>query len=147
MNSNLASAALQEKEAATMTIRQLHVADYQSKTVTTTIRNVLNEDKDSQVTVKLFTIECEDIDGYLPSKVWADESGQFNLLFYCTPSLPAGARPFQGGPIYFMAFPVGLGEVIEYDVSLRVFVDQVIINHHCWYVFMFGQDQYDKVVV
>lgn len=101
-----------------------------------------------EVTAKVFKITDPRITGELPSKVFFTDDGDMILTFYCSASLPNRARPFAGGPVYVFAFDAPRGCTVEYDGDVRLFIDQMYVpGRGIVYVVMFGQDQYDRVVL
>jgi hypothetical protein len=96
----------------------------------------------------VYKVEDTRIDGQLPSKAFFNANDELILTFYCSPSLPNRARPFAGGPVYVMWFNVPTGTTIEYDGEVRLFIDQVQgSDHTIRYIVMFGQEQYEQIVL
>lgn len=129
-----------------MTIKQVIVADNPYETVRIAFDEVVGEDRVPSL-VKLYKLEDADIVGYLPSKALINEWGDLVLIFYVSPSLPDRARPFAGGPVYVCVLDVDHRTPIEYDGELRCFVDQISSEHGIKYVIMFGEKQYDQIVI
>ena len=86
--------------------------------------------------------------GYLPSKAWwRSEDDDVHFLFYVQESMPPETRPFGTGKSYISAMYIGEDTVIEYEVGLHIFIDQVQTQTGTLYVFMFGEKEYKNVVM
>jgi len=134
----------------TMRMERIVVEDFPSEVVDTLI-DVSYSDGTGwphHPAVRLYKVQCERIQGYLPAKVWFDaRDKQLHMSFYCTPSLPDAARPFGNDPMYVFTLDVNQFTTVSYDVEARVFIDQLNIpNDTCRYVFVFGQSQYDRLI-
>lgn len=101
----------------------------------------------TNLTATVFKIEDEAVGGYLPTRVWHD-STQIVLLYYVSKSLPDTVRPF-GKVTYAIVIPMSSTDtIVEYDLSLRVFIDQVISpSGEMFYTILFGQEVYDQLIV
>lgn len=142
----------------TMMIHRVRVNDHPSKNVRTfldrTIRNTATEQprlKWEGLYVQLYEVSDARTNGYLPAKAWItgltdDDQPKIEMSFYVTPSLPPAARAFGDGPMYVFATAVDSNETIEYDVQARVFVDHIMHEGVCWYVFTFGKQTYDMII-
>lgn len=144
--SNLPPAA-EIREAIRIRIEQVEVNRFPSS-----IEHVAFDQILQGVTLETFApvykIEDPRIDGQLPSKAFFNAKDELILTFYCSSSLPNRARPFAGGPVYVMWFNVTSGVTVEYDGEVRLFIDQVqTTDGTIRYIVMFGQDQYDQVVI
>lgn len=96
----------------------------------------------------VYKVEDPRIDGQLPSKAFFTGDGQLVLTFYCSLSLPNRARPFAGGPVYVMYFDAWPDLTFEYDGEVRLFIDQIWVEGRgIVYVVMFGQEQYNEIVL
>lgn len=95
----------------------------------------------------LHEVDDHPVRGFLPSKVWwRKEDNDLHFLFYVQPNMPAEARPFGTGKSYIGATYIDPTCTVEYEVGLRVFIDQVQTDEGTLYVFMFGENEYDNVV-
>jgi hypothetical protein len=143
--SNLPPAA-EIREAIRLRIEQVLVNDHPSTTETVAFDKVVNGQL-HETRAHVYKVEDSRIDGQLPSKAFFTSDGLV-LTFYCSSSLPNRARPFAGGPVYVMWFDVGPTETYEYDGEVRMFIDQVHVpGRGVVYVVMFGQEQYDQIVL
>lgn len=99
------------------------------------------------VTAKIYKINNDVVKGYIPSKMWFNRNNDIEMLFYVSDHLPERARPFAKQDMYVAVFEVDGDECIEYDIETTMFIDQLITSdHHVFYVIVFGQDQYDKII-
>jgi hypothetical protein len=99
----------------------------------------------------VYKVEDGRVRGLLPSKCWIVDTPdrlRIEMTFYACSGLPDRARPFGDGPTYVCAFAVHSDTVVEYPVELRMFIDHIVDNNgKCWYVFCFGQDVYDELII
>lgn len=98
------------------------------------------------VSALLCQITDPSVAGHLPSKVWCRDD-EIYLLFYASESIPEDQRPFGSGRSFVAALGVRHGVTIEYDLGTRMYNDQVQTEAGTVYLFMFGDDSYDKLVV
>lgn len=141
----------QVKDLYTMKMERIVVEDYPWKQCDTHIDIRVRGSGEVRAVVDLYTVSEPRVQGYLPSKVWMsrtrDLSHVTEMVFYCNPTLPDGARPFGDGPMYCWMMAVSSDMTVEYDVEARVFVDQVVFEGAVWYVFVCGEDQLGKLIV
>lgn len=130
-----------------MKMERIVVDSYQSEVRDTYIDLVARTGERVAASVTLYTVTEPRTTGYLPSKVWIEQAtGNMEMMFYCNPTLPAGARPFGDGPMYVWKVAVGSDITVEYDVEARVFVDQVLWRETVWYVFVCGEQHLGKLI-
>ena len=143
------------RELNTMKIITVNTKMFESRIVETalTLTNTLSEGPYSRPLVAtLYKINDERVKGFIPTKVWVDVEDvtpYFNVLYYCTPTLPQAATPFKGDT-YLMYFMPSEGDVVEYDFNIRFFMDQVPSIKHkgaVWFVAIFGDEVYDDLIV
>jgi hypothetical protein len=145
----------QQHALHTMQIVRLDVTLFKRTKVSTHFDIVSDKyEPERNVQVQLFTVDDPRVRGYLPSKVWVHDDPQseigprIEMSFYVNPTLPAAAKPFGDGPMYVFALQSDTEEVVEYDVQTRIFIDHILgTDGNIWYVFCFGQAQYDQIVV
>lgn len=99
----------------------------------------------------LLHLDDERIKGFMPSKVWTFSSLfsmiEFNILYYINTTLPKAVKPFKDNT-YLMYFTPRPGDVIEYDVNVRFFMDQIMVpGVGMTYVVMFGDESYEDIVL
>lgn len=129
----------------TMKMERIIVQNFPFEKRETLVDIISRSGTSTRAIVNLYNVDDDRTRGYLPSKVWKVD-GSTEMVFYCTPSLPAGARPFGEGPMYVFELLVGSQVTVEYDVEARLFVDQVVTPNGVWYVFVFGEDQLGKII-
>lgn len=144
--SNLPPAA-EIREAIRIRIEQVVVNNHPCSTEHVAFDRITGGERCATYTL-VYRVEDARVDGQLPSKAFFNGTDELILTFYCSPSLPNRARPFAGGPVYVMWFNVPTGTTIEYDGEVRLFIDQVqAADGMIRYIVMFGQEQYDQVVL
>lgn len=113
-----------------------------------TVDGKLNPEKDVPVSAILYKITDPLVLGYLPTKVFYDEAGGLRLMYYVSGALPDAARPLGvERPVYCFSFPLEFPSTFTYDAMLRVFIDQVVTPYGIRCIVMFGQDDYDKIII
>jgi hypothetical protein len=123
-----------------MQIHQLAVNDFPWKRLQTKFNIVDKLGKSKRISAMVYRLDDEATRGYLPTKMWYHD-GSFRMLYYVSPALPMQARPFKDKPCYMFAIYPKVNEIIEYEASVRVFIDQVQNNTiGLGYIFMFGED-------
>lgn len=137
------------KKHNTMKMVRVKLSNLPSREVTFTIEGVNEESGEHfPIVVPLHEIDDHIARGYLPSKVWwRPEDDDVHFLFYVQESMPLETRPFGTGKSYIAAMYVSDSCTLEYEVGLRIFIDQVQTSNGTLYVFMFGEDEYKNVVV
>ena len=144
------------REEQTMKIITVSTLGLERERVKTTLTRTNKSLEISSVPIftTLIRIDDEQVKEYMPSKVWCDDSldiedmgaRNFNILFYVNSTMPKIVRPFKTNT-YFMYFVPERGDIIEYDVNIRLFMDQVHTKHAgLIYVVMFGEDEYAQIV-
>ena len=139
------------REEQTMRIYTITTDKFERIQVETTLM-VSHPDKAPRPLVAtVIMIDDDRVKEYMPSKVWATASPfdrpVFKVLYYINTSLPQAVKPFKDNT-YLMYFIPDDDEVIEYDVNVRMFMDQVAVpGHGMVYVLMFGNESYDDIVV
>jgi hypothetical protein len=117
------------------------------KVVKETTLTVTNErGHKSNVVAPIIEITDSRVQGFMPSKIWWNDSDDsFDILFYVNNSLPKAVRPFKD-KMYLMSFyPQSM--TVEYDVNVRLFLDQIKTNAGMAFVVMFGDESYKSLVI
>jgi hypothetical protein len=113
-----------------------------------TVDGKLNPERDVPVDAILYKITDPVVVGYLPTKVFYDEAGGLQLMYYVSAALPDSVRPLgTDKPVYCFSFPLAFPSTYTYDASLRVFIDQITTPHGVRCIVMFGQDEYDQIII
>ena len=94
----------------------------------------------------VFKIDDPLVEGYIPSKIWFGTDNQLHLLYYASPTMPAGARPFGNKPCYLFARLIDESEIIDYPLEARILIDQVSMHGDMYYIFMFADEQMRNVL-
>lgn len=128
-----------------MQIVRICLNEYVQEHVTTKLYSVIDGKPAKQIETSLIEIDDDRIRGYIPSKIFV-VGDSIQLLFYTSPSLPDGARPFGKGKTYVVLYFPRPDEVVEYDVDTRVLVDQLIIRDRLAYVFLFEEKKYKEMI-
>lgn len=152
------------REEATMRIITLNTAPFYRRQVETFMTVTNDRKTPSLVTLDgsglqsrnplvatLLHLDDERIKGFMPSKVWADSyqspQHELNILYYINTTMPLAVKPFKDNT-YLMYFMPAPGDVIEYDVNVRFFMDQVMVpDLGMIYVVMFGDESYKDIVI
>lgn len=149
MTTNLPSADVVRAEQ-TMTIKQIVVSQLPNDVVETTIMIRDGRGNYSPAIVRLYKIDEQLTGGAVPAKSWSNGASVV-LAFYVTPVMPMHHRPFAGGKTYIAVLPnVGPHADVTYPIGSdgpSLLIDQVVYEGKCSYVFLFGESEYDKVVV
>lgn len=92
-------------------------------------------------------VDNESTLGYIPTKCWYDHANAaIVLLYYISSALPNAARPFGNKPCYIYTVKTTDYLVVEYDAETRIFIDQVATDEGMMYMFIFGEDDMQKVL-
>lgn len=146
------------REAQTMRIYTVNTSPFERKIVETTLiaANPNKVHKRRPIVATLIKLEDDRVKEYMPSKVWGNpvtstafsqSPTNFDVLFYVNASMPQTVRPFKENT-YLLFFVPESEDVIEYDVNLRIFMDQVPVDGlGMTYVIMFGEETYKELIV
>lgn len=135
------------REQSTMQIITVSTKPFRRETVKTSLCVVSEGGKRSNVVSSLITFDDKRVKGYMPSKVWWNDRDEcFDVLFYVNSSLPKSVRPFKDNTYLLYVYPQ-YGQTLEYDVNIRVFIDQVKTNVGMAHVFMFGDESYHAITM
>lgn len=139
-------------ESATMRIERVVVNQFP---VERQVKTMLNLEA-GKIAVKgvhgdVYCVQDPRIQGYLPSKAWITFVDRFGIptiemSFYVNETLPPSSRPFGDGPMYVLPLQVEPEETLSYDINTRVLIDQLMFGSKIWYIFCFGQKQYDQFI-
>lgn len=133
------------RAASSLSIRRVLLCDHLKDTVTTHFTFTLGTFS-GRLVGKLYSVDLDAVRGYLPTKILCAYE-QLEALYYTNPSLPNAVRPFKEGKTHFLVIPAAsVDMVVEYDMELRILIDQVVINNTIHYVVVFGDEQYHDVV-
>jgi len=101
----------------------------------------------------LTKIDRDDVRGYLPSRIWYNNTkAAFNLSFYTNSTLPDGVKPFRNGPTYVLVVSMRDANVwpkLNYPADWTVFIEHVVTPdsvNGVTYVFVFGENLYDEII-
>lgn len=134
-----------------MAIRQVIVTDYGHSHKVLRINTINQDGTSSLFDGPVYKIINSNVQGLLPSKCWINDGEdklEVSMTFYTCTSLPDRARPFGDGPTYVIIMFPPPRSVVEYPVDLRMFIDHIITNRNqCAYVFCFGQNVYDQLLI
>ena len=93
----------------------------------------------------LYVIDDQRVQGFMPSKVlWCDD--EYRVIYYVCHSLPQNVRPFEGNT-YMLVFDVAVNDVIEYGMTMRLFIDQIVVDDRVKYIVMFGDETYNEITL
>ncbi|TFG98712.1 hypothetical protein E4H12_05285 [Candidatus Thorarchaeota archaeon] len=140
------------REASTMKVVTVNTKQFEKTLVETALRAIHPDGTSDPLIANIMTIADERVKGFMPSKVWADLhpqhnwTGDFNVLYYVNPILPQAVKPFQDNT-YLLYFHHNPNDVIEYDINLRIFMDQVPTHKGNVFVIMFGDETAGEIVV
>lgn len=149
---------LEERERNTMKLVRICVTDLPITSVTTTLFVSTERIEPFPLTGALYTIDDDRVRGYIPTKsllMAADSHDQYygdvelEMVFFCSPSLPDQVRPFGTGKTHVLFFRVTPDMVIEYDINLRILIDQQVVSStgEVYYIVVFGDKQYNDIVI
>lgn len=147
--------ALEDRIRNTMSIRRVVVTDQPHKMVQTTLSIAWTHQGDRKtipLESVLYTIDSDDVRGYVPTKSlisFDEDQNDINvqMVFFVSPSLPAQVRPFGEGKTHVLLFHVLPYVSVEYDIEKRILIDQQIADGQVYYIVVFGDKQYDEIVV
>lgn len=83
--------------------------------------------------------------GFPPAKVW-QQDGEIYMLFYATEGAIHAGRPFGDSSVFIFAFSVDYDQVVEYDVGMKVLIQQIPFGPKTTYVFSFASSEYENVI-
>jgi len=131
----------------TMRIITIDSSRYLCETKKTALDVVDIDGQIKSVYAKIIAIDDPRVNQFMPSKVvWNDKSEAFDVIFYVADSLPKAVRPFEGNT-YLMYFYPNYGDEVHYDVTMRLFIDQVKTPHGLAMIVMFGDEVYNHVTL
>lgn len=132
-----------------MRIEGIWLKDYECNRVQTTFDVQQSPADVSPLYMELYEISEPRIQGYMPSKIMYDARREdLACTFYCNDTLPDRVRPFGTDPMYVgVYYPDDVRDTVLYDIECRLFVDQVVTGSGIAYVFVFGQETYEKIVI
>lgn len=154
-SSNLSTLAPLEEIADQQVMKIIHVnvTSHRSSVQRMAI-SVIDRDgnTDPRTEFTIYQIDDSRVTGLLPSKCWVKSSlfseKTIGMTFYSSTFLPDRARPFGDGPTYVCVIVPPEEGVVEYPVELRMFIDHIVDTlGTCHYVFCFGQEVYDKLII
>lgn len=139
------------REANTMKIITVNTYHFEQTLVETALRTVHPDGTSDPLIANIMTISDERVKGFMPSKVWTNPKESiglppFNILYYVNSALPQAVKPFKDNT-YLMYFRPKPEDVIEYDINLRIFMDQIQTNMGTVFVAMFGDEVAGEIVV
>lgn len=135
------------REANTMRIIVVDSNDFAKEVLKTSMFSVGHDDEREPLYATVVKITDERVKGFMPSKVWWDDATeQFQLLYYVNPSLPKATKPFKDNT-YMMYVYVDNCPELEYDLSMRLFIDQVNTVYGMMHVIMFGDETRDLLII
>jgi hypothetical protein len=135
----------QVREETTMRIITVNTFSYPKTLMKTSMRQTGSRGAESVITAQVIKLTDPRIQGFMPSKVWWDDINRsFDILFYVNTTLPKAVRPFKDNTYFMYFYPSGY--VVEYDATMRVFIDQIKTNIGMAYVFMFGDETYNDII-
>lgn len=95
----------------------------------------------------VYTIDDPELTGLMPSRAWFDPTEGLMLAFYTSSTIPIQGRPFGDGPTYVTIVEPNPSQVLEYDMNVRLFIDQIPSSNGIAFVILFGQQQYDQLII